>query len=271
MRRGSEDTWIIADGFQQRWRFWIVPLRERTLNDRISRWEIPEDALFHIIYYAFNDERARRDDPAYDLLAMYDVLARTRLHEVLPRPTKDPKRKLRGFKRELSRMLYAALEAGVLKFERVELPWPFPETAKLPSVRPPPGPMETFIAFRLKDQNGNPVPRARYRVTLPDGDVREGKLTIDGRARISGVSRDGACVIEFVDFDQVDHGSTPLKPGKRAPDQQGPVGGDDDDDADKSDDDADKDASGDADDDANASEDDSASEGQSDRVSGEQS
>jgi len=56
------------------------------------------------------------------------------------------------------------------------------------------------IALRSEDAPHDPVPFARYRVTLPDGSVREGKLDEQGQAIVEGVDP-GTCQVTFPDMD----------------------------------------------------------------------
>ena len=71
---------------------------------------------------------------------------------------------------------------------------------------PPPPPrveqveQKTWIEIRLADQDGEPIGGARYRLELPDGQVREGTLSKEGRARLSGIDP-GSCAISFPDID----------------------------------------------------------------------
>lgn len=46
-----------------------------------------------------------------------------------------------------------------------------------------------------------PVPNVRYRVELPDGSLREGRLDAKGRARITGIAP-GTCLVSFPDLDE---------------------------------------------------------------------
>ena len=56
------------------------------------------------------------------------------------------------------------------------------------------------IALRAEDEPHDPVPFARYRVTLPDGSIKEGKLDEEGKARVEGVDP-GTCQVTFPDMD----------------------------------------------------------------------
>jgi hypothetical protein len=58
----------------------------------------------------------------------------------------------------------------------------------------------SWVEIELVDDNDEPVPGARYRVTLPDGSVDEGTLDAKGFARVAGFEP-GACKVEFPDFD----------------------------------------------------------------------
>src|SRR5882672_616082 len=109
MRLGFENEWHLTDRFLQQWRFWIVAPKERK-HTRISRWDLPENPLAHIIYHAFSHQGADHDHPASDLVEMYDALTGSRLGEALPLPTRDPKRRLRRFNRALDEVLHRALE-----------------------------------------------------------------------------------------------------------------------------------------------------------------
>jgi hypothetical protein len=58
----------------------------------------------------------------------------------------------------------------------------------------------SWVEIELVDDNDEPVPGARYRVTLPDGSVDEGTLDARGFARVAGFEP-GECKVEFPDFD----------------------------------------------------------------------
>lgn len=57
-----------------------------------------------------------------------------------------------------------------------------------------------WVAIALVDQDNQPVSGARYRVTLPDGAVREGRLDAGGSARLEDI-HPGNCKISFPDYD----------------------------------------------------------------------
>lgn len=59
----------------------------------------------------------------------------------------------------------------------------------------------TWIEVRLVDMEGDPVPGERYRITMPDGDQREGKLDYRGRARVDNIDTPGECNVTFPDLD----------------------------------------------------------------------
>ncbi|WP_394845905.1 hypothetical protein LZC95_00395 [Pendulispora brunnea] len=162
-----------------------------------------EEPLFHLIPQAFSDWGARDDETAADLLAIYDALTGSHLHEALPRPTADHRRRLRRFAPELSRVLYAALEAGLLRFERHEVPWPFPEIEEKPEDRRPQdggGEKGDWVEIVAVDEEGVPVSGVRYRVTLSNGAVREGMVNEKGKVRLTDVPP-GSCEIEFPELD----------------------------------------------------------------------
>lgn len=59
---------------------------------------------------------------------------------------------------------------------------------------------KTWIEFRLVNQNGDPIPGARYRLKSTDGSIREGRLDDGGSARLRGIDP-GTCEITFLDYD----------------------------------------------------------------------
>lgn len=67
-----------------------------------------------------------------------------------------------------------------------------------PPIDPPVEPPEDgeWIELAVKDQNGQPVPHVRYEVTLPDGQVRTGRLDPLGFARLDGIPG-GNCKVRF--------------------------------------------------------------------------
>jgi type VI secretion system secreted protein VgrG len=74
-------------------------------------------------------------------------------------------------------------------------------------VKPPkyePDPAKTnWVGVELVDQDGNPVPRRRYKVKTPKGQVQESFLDENGKARIEGIDP-GTCEISFPDIDEKD-------------------------------------------------------------------
>ena len=61
------------------------------------------------------------------------------------------------------------------------------------------GPL-TWIAFEVKDQQGNPVVNRAFVLTLPDGSPREGTLDENGKARLNRIPP-GNCKFTLVDPD----------------------------------------------------------------------
>jgi hypothetical protein len=56
--------------------------------------------------------------------------------------------------------------------------------------------VKTWIAIRLLDEDGNPVPDVAYSVTLPDGSVMTGSLDNQGLARFDDIDP-GQCQVSF--------------------------------------------------------------------------
>jgi hypothetical protein len=59
----------------------------------------------------------------------------------------------------------------------------------------------SWVEIELVDDDGSPVPHEHYRVTAPDGTVREGFLNEQGYARVDGIDP-GTCQITFPNLDQ---------------------------------------------------------------------
>ena len=61
-------------------------------------------------------------------------------------------------------------------------------------------PEKTWIEFRLVNQQGDPVPGAKFRVKITDGSEREGVTDSEGSVHIPGIDP-GTCEISFLDYD----------------------------------------------------------------------
>jgi len=86
-------------------------------------------------------------------------------------------------------------------FEAQELQWvdlpDIPEGP--PHKKDPPSIIDhASIAFRLIDQDGNPIEGEQYEVTLPDGSIRKGKTDKNGEVNIHGFAP-GMCQVSFPD------------------------------------------------------------------------
>lgn len=60
----------------------------------------------------------------------------------------------------------------------------------------------TWITIELVGEDGAPIPGERYRIELPDGTVREGRLDGLGLARVRGIEQPGECMVTFPDLDE---------------------------------------------------------------------
>jgi len=58
-----------------------------------------------------------------------------------------------------------------------------------------------WIEVELVDEDGEPVPGERYRITLPDDTVAEGSLDEKGKARVEGF-KPGNCKVTFPELDK---------------------------------------------------------------------
>jgi hypothetical protein len=59
---------------------------------------------------------------------------------------------------------------------------------------------ESYVNIRLVGEDGNPIPNERYKITLPDGTSREGRLDSGGSATVRG-RFSGQCKVTFPDLD----------------------------------------------------------------------
>src|SRR5690242_21254494 len=57
----------------------------------------------------------------------------------------------------------------------------------------------TWIEIELLNEDGTPAKLEAFRLALPDGSIREGRLDANGRTRVEGV-RIGTCKVSFPEF-----------------------------------------------------------------------
>jgi translation initiation factor IF-1 len=60
---------------------------------------------------------------------------------------------------------------------------------------------KTWIELELIGENGLGIPSERFRIELPDGTVRDGRLDERGRARIEDINP-GTCIVTFPALDE---------------------------------------------------------------------
>jgi len=60
---------------------------------------------------------------------------------------------------------------------------------------------KNWIEIELLDEEDNPVPGEKYKITLPDGKVKTGTLDQNGFARVDGIDP-GTCKVTFPDLDK---------------------------------------------------------------------
>jgi uncharacterized Zn-binding protein involved in type VI secretion len=53
-----------------------------------------------------------------------------------------------------------------------------------------------WVEIELVDEEGKPVPGEEYRIELPDGSIRQGRLNDKGKARLEGIDS-GNCLVTF--------------------------------------------------------------------------
>jgi hypothetical protein len=59
----------------------------------------------------------------------------------------------------------------------------------------------TWLEIALVDDEGQPLPGAKYRMKLPDASIQEGVLDDRGMARVNGIMP-GQCTITFPEIDK---------------------------------------------------------------------
>jgi hypothetical protein len=72
---------------------------------------------------------------------------------------------------------------------------------KPPQSQPETAEERSWIEVEMVDEEKNPVPGLKYRITLPDNSVAEGTLSDKGFARVDGIAP-GTCRITFPGLDQ---------------------------------------------------------------------
>jgi hypothetical protein len=91
-------------------------------------------------------------------------------------------------------------EIAIIRVGPEQLGWLPPLPGEKPEPHQPPAQTKTWIEVVLVDDRGAPVPGARYRITLPNGQRREGNLNEQGLARLDGIEP-GICDVEFPNID----------------------------------------------------------------------
>jgi hypothetical protein len=61
--------------------------------------------------------------------------------------------------------------------------------------------LRTWIEIQLIGEDDQPIPNAKYVLTLPGGATKTGTLDANGCARVDGIPA-GTCKISFPDLDQ---------------------------------------------------------------------
>jgi hypothetical protein len=211
--------WQVADRFGDEWTISFAPPGERGEGEGGTLDAVALDQVEQLVFDAFDHGGVVDDRIAGPLLEIYDALTNEGLSSAAARPSDDPRRALRGFDREIRQALLGAFTAQELRIARIEKVRlrDVPDDAPTQNDAAPVSEVTTWIGLCLVDQNGKPVGRRRYQITLPDGTVTQGVLASDGTARIEGIATAGTCQIDFLDFDKVDWGPQTLMPGATAP------------------------------------------------------
>jgi hypothetical protein len=103
----------------------------------------------------------------------------------------------------------AIRHADLLTQNHAAQPGNTPPVPWMSTMSPPPSPPNVTVAelkgrkwvgISLADEDGNPVPFARYDLKLPDGSVRSGRLGADGTAYAQLIP-EGTCEVTFPEYD----------------------------------------------------------------------
>jgi hypothetical protein len=97
-------------------------------------------------------------------------------------------------------VVVARRQAALGHFERPGIPIDLADLAEsAPAEELEPPPVETFAAFRLVDDVGNPIAEQPFTLELPDGRTVEGVTGPDGRFEVDPVASRGHCVLRFAE------------------------------------------------------------------------
>lgn len=85
-----------------------------------------------------------------------------------------------------------------------------------PPVQESPSQQKSWVGIELVDQDGKPVPNARYVLELPDGTKRSGRLDSNGTLQVRDINP-GTCKVWFPDYDSSEwHGGAEVDDGTPA-------------------------------------------------------
>jgi outer membrane protein OmpA-like peptidoglycan-associated protein len=111
---------------------------------------------------------------------------------------------------DVGRLLDTELDAGRLLLDFEPFAGTHSERDALDIVLPPltaaaaTATEPSFIAVRLVDQKGAPVPSRAFQIELPDGSVHRGATDPEGFGRVRGFREDGTAKVSFLDIDELD-------------------------------------------------------------------
>lgn len=180
-------------------------------SPRERRWRVPAGGVdWLVVPSTAHEARESQRNPVPDVFVTSSLAhwlttptARTlhAMYEALggPLPLAQSRLERGQYEQRLKLRLTDAFTHEELVAFEVERPTPvppsWPETL-LPAPAEAPVDEPTWLVLELVDDDGKPVPHARYVVTLPDGSTREGTLNKNGYARLDGVNP-GQCQVSF--------------------------------------------------------------------------
>lgn len=182
------------------------------------------NAVRTLVYFSMSGQPDRQDHAAAILIEIHNALTGDRVsHHEWQRAELDSFWRVSS---SVSESLEWAARSGHLCIEDLQpseqapiVEEDAPDTVPQPFV----GDETTFVAVRLVDQNGNAVPLAAFRLTLPDATIKSGSMSSQGAMLFDGITPPGLCSIVFPEFDASDFAKPIALPGSRGPGTNEPV------------------------------------------------
>ena len=170
---------------------WFDPQLHRRLRPSENS-EIEPSGADAVWQYGTQEEKAQLLENIEKLsVRIYEAAAKS-IQEQWAEATRTGKQK------ELVEKWRARILQHVARYTSVGVGEGEPAPASTP--RPAKSPQATWIEVQLLDENGKPVPNAKYQVELSDGSTRSGTLNQQGSVRFEDIDP-GDCQVSFPEID----------------------------------------------------------------------